>query len=139
MSVLALKVTSLQRCVARAREIRRLAGTQFRAEQNLQDAAVLNVIRACETAIDLANMLVRARALGIPTESREGFSILEREGLLPPALALRMRAMVGFRNLVVHQYRDVNIDVVEQVIDRDLDEVLAFAALVAAAATAPGA
>lgn len=128
MSVLALKVASLQRCVSRAREIRRQAGDRFRTEQNLQDAAVLNVIRACETAIDLANMTVRARGLGIPAESREGFSILEREGLLSPALALRLRAMVGFRNLVVHQYREASLDIIESVIDRDLDDVLAFAA-----------
>ena len=129
MSLLALKLTSLQRCVARARDIRRLAGAQFRIEQNLQDAAVLNVIRACETAIDLASMIVRARALGIPTESREAFAILEREALITTPLSLSLRAMVGFRNLVVRQYRDVNIDVVESVIDRDLDDLLVFGEL----------
>jgi len=35
MSVLALKIASLQRCVSRAREIRNLAGDRFRTEQNL--------------------------------------------------------------------------------------------------------
>jgi len=125
--VVALKITALQRCVARAREIYALAGTGFRTDQNLQDAAILNVIRACETAIDLANMAMRHKKIGIPTATREYFSLLEREGVITPELAQSLRAMVGFRNLVVHQYQSVNLDVVESLIERGLDDLLAFA------------
>ncbi len=60
----ALKITSLQRCVARARSAYRHAGAQFRSSFDQQDAAILNILRACETAIDLANMLIRSRHLG---------------------------------------------------------------------------
>jgi hypothetical protein len=59
----ALKVTSLQRCAARARSAYQHAGTQFHTNYDLQDVAVLNILRACETAIDLANMLIRSRHL----------------------------------------------------------------------------
>lgn len=77
--VAAQKITSMQRCVARARDALAEAGAEFRTQYNLQDAAVLNVIRACDTAIDLANMVIRKRRLGIPGESRESFGILVRE------------------------------------------------------------
>jgi hypothetical protein len=53
------KITSLQRCVARAREAYAAAGPGVRTNYNLQDAAILNVIRACDAAIDLANMAIR--------------------------------------------------------------------------------
>jgi uncharacterized protein YutE (UPF0331/DUF86 family) len=125
--VLAQKVTSLQRCVARARQARADAGADFRTSYNLQDAAVLNVIRACDTAIDLANMLIRRRRLGIPGESRESFAILSREKAIPTDLGERLQKMVGFRNIAVHQYRDLDIDIVETVIGRHLDDLLEFA------------
>ena len=125
--VLAQKVTSLQRCVARAREARAEAGANFRTSYNLQDAAVLNVIRACDTAIDLANMLIRRRRLGIPNESRESFAILSREKAIPIDLGERLQKMVGFRNIAVHQYRDLDVDIVETVIARHLDDLLVFA------------
>jgi len=125
--VLAQKVTSLQRCVARAREARAEAGADFRTSYNLQDAAVLNVIRACDTALDLANMLIRRRRLGIPGESRESFAILSREKAIPVALGERLQKMVGFRNIAVHQYRDLDLDIVETVITRHLDDLLEFA------------
>jgi uncharacterized protein YutE (UPF0331/DUF86 family) len=125
--VLAQKVTSLQRCVARARQARADAGADFRTSYNLQDAAVLNVIRACDTAIDLANMLIRRRRLGIPGESRESFAILSREKAIPTDLGERLQKMVGFRNIAVHQYRDLDMDIVETVIGRHLDDLLEFA------------
>lgn len=125
--VLAQKVTSLQRCVARAREARGEAGTDFRTSYNLQDAAVLNIIRACDTAIDLANMLIRRRRLGIPGESRESFAILSREKAIPVDLGERLQKMVGFRNIAVRQYRDLDMNIVETVIARHLDDLLEFA------------
>jgi uncharacterized protein YutE (UPF0331/DUF86 family) len=125
--VLAQKITSLQRCVARAREARAQAGADFRTNYNLQDAALLNVIRACDTAIDLANMLIRRRRLGIPTESRESFGILAREQVIPSELGERLQRMVGFRNVAVHQYRDLDLDIVQAVIATNLDDLLDLA------------
>jgi uncharacterized protein YutE (UPF0331/DUF86 family) len=125
--VLAQKVTSLQRCIARAREARADAGAEFRTSYNLQDAAVLNIIRACDTAIDLANMLIRRRRLGIPGESRESFAILSREKVIPAPLGERLQRMVGFRNIAVHQYRDLDLEIVERVIAQYLDDLLEFA------------
>lgn len=130
--VLAQKITSVQRCVARARAARADAGAGFRTNYNLQDAAVLNVIRACDSAIDLANMLIRRRRLGIPGESRESFAILSREKAIPADLGERLQKMVGFRNVAVHQYRDLDMDIVEAVIARQLDDLLQFAQTVRA-------
>lgn len=128
--VIAQKITSLQRCIARSREALAAAGTEFRTNYNLQDAAVLNVIRACDTTIDLANMLIRRRRLGIPTQSRDSFVILARETVIDPAMAERLKKMVGFRNLAVHQYRELDVEIVEGVIRNNLDDLLEFARII---------
>ncbi len=127
--VAAQKISSLQRCVARAREELTKAGAAFATNFTAQDAALLNVIRACETTLDLANMLIRMRRLGIPGESRESFAILVREGILAADLGARLQRMVGFRNIAVHRYRSLDLGIVEAVIHRDLDDSLAFAEL----------
>jgi uncharacterized protein YutE (UPF0331/DUF86 family) len=130
--VIAQKITSLQRSVARAREAFATAGVEFRTNYNLQDAAILNVIRACDTSIDLANMLIRQRRLGIPSESRDSFAILVREHSVPPDLGDRLKKMIGFRNLAVHQYRELDLEIVESVIRKSLDDLLEFAQIVRA-------
>jgi len=121
------KITSLQRCVARARAAYAAAGTEFRSNYNLQDAAILNVIRACDAAIDLANMLIRRRRFGVPNESRDSFATLVREGVLDPELGERLKKMVGFRNLAAHQYREMDLDILSAVIHKNLDDLLSFA------------
>lgn len=126
----AQKITSLQRCVSQARMASSTAGAEFKTNHLLQDAAILNIIRACETVLDLANMLIRKRRLGIPSESRESFDILMREQVLDQELGDRLQKMVGFRNLAVPRYRDLDMDIVQSVIQRNLDDLLAFAKIV---------
>lgn len=120
------KVQSIQRCIRRAREEYRLAGDDFYADYTRQDAAILNITRACEQAIDLANHVIKARSLGVPTSSAESFDLLTASGIIPPNLARSLQAMVGFRNVAVHQYQDLNVDIVKAIITTDLDDLLAF-------------
>lgn len=99
----------------------------FATNYTRQDAALLNMVRACETAIDLANYVIRAQKLGIPASSADSFKLLNTAGIIDHRLAERMEKMVGFRNTVVHQYTNVDLRIVEAVIASELDELLAFA------------
>ena len=120
------KVQSIQRCAERASEEYRLAGNDFRTDYTRQDAAVLNITRACEQAIDLANHLIRIYKMGIPVSSAESFALLAMKHVIPTSLEERMRNMVGFRNIAVHEYRQLDIDIVEAVIRTGLDDLRAF-------------
>ena len=121
------KVQNIQRCVRRAREEYQRNAEGFATDYTRQDAAILNVVRACETAIDLANHVIRIRKLGIPQSSAESFELLNAERVIDPELADRMKKMVGFRNTVVHQYTKIDLAIVGAVIVRGLDDLLAFA------------
>lgn len=121
------KAASVQRSVARARQECAAAGERFSEDLTRQDAAVLNVLRACETAIDLANALVRERQLGIPQSNRDSFRLLADAAVISRDLAERLQKMVGFRNVAVHRYRDLDVAVLVSVIRRDLEDLLRFA------------
>jgi uncharacterized protein YutE (UPF0331/DUF86 family) len=60
-------------------------------------------------------------------ESRDSFAILARENIIAPDLGDRLKRMVGFRNLAVHQYRELNLDILDAVIRNNLDDLLSFA------------
>ena len=121
------KIQSIQRCVRRSREEYQADPANFASNYTRQDAALLNVLRACETAIDLANHVIRASKLGIPVSSADSFRLLRNERIIDPRLAERMEKMIGFRNTVVHQYTEIDLRIVEAVIVSELDELLAFA------------
>ena len=70
--------------------------------------------------------LVRRHRLGVPQESREAFDLLERAEILPPSIADAMRAMVGFRNVAVHQYRAPDLRIVRSIVRERLGDFLAY-------------
>jgi uncharacterized protein YutE (UPF0331/DUF86 family) len=127
------KIASIQRSVSRAREEFAAAGDSFAEDLTRQDAAALNVLRACETAIDLANALIRERKFGVPASNRDSFRLLAEAGLIPADLAARCQKMVGFRNIAVHRYRDVDVAVLASIIRSDLDDLLVLSATIARA------
>jgi uncharacterized protein YutE (UPF0331/DUF86 family) len=127
VSIAARKIAIIVRCIERARQELAQAGDSFREDFTRQDAAVLNVTRGCEAAVDLANALVRKRRLGVPGNARESFALLDRAGLVDAALSQRLQKMVGFRNIAVHQYQTLDLNIVESVIRTGLDDLLAFA------------
>lgn len=126
--VIIAKAGILERCVARARQ--ELAASQdFRSDVTRQDAAILNVERASDAAIDIANRIIRMRGLGAPDSARDSFLKLEEAAIVNADLGLRLRRMVGFRNIAVHQYDKLDLAIVEAVIKDRLDDLLTFSAL----------
>jgi uncharacterized protein YutE (UPF0331/DUF86 family) len=91
-------------------------------DQNVQDVVVLNLQRACEQTIDLANWLCSYRNFDIPRTSQEVFTVIEREGVLSAELSLSMRKMVGFRNIAVHEYEALNPDILRSIINTKLSD-----------------
>jgi len=127
--VLLNKAAAIERAVARAREEYAGDDANLLSNQTKQDAIVLNLQRACESTIDAAMHLVRVNRLGIPQETREAFDLLERAGLVDGSLATRLRKMVGFRNVAVHDYQRLNLDIVRAILTERLRDFEEFTAL----------
>jgi uncharacterized protein YutE (UPF0331/DUF86 family) len=129
------KAASIERCLQRIQD--EYAGNERNlvANQTKQDAIVLNLQRACETAIDLAMYLVSQRKLGVPQDSRDAFSLLHTAGILPKDLAARMQRMVGFRNVAIHEYTRLNLEIVQAIITKQLGDFRTFSSTIVKACT----
>lgn len=91
-----------------------------------QDSIILNIQRACEAAIDLAMFIVAEEKLGIPQNSRDAFELLCTSGVINQSLSKKLQAMVGFRNIAVHDYQAVNLDIVKVIIEKHIDDLKEF-------------
>ena len=120
------KAAIIERCIRRVREEHGGDDRRLKEDVTRQDSIILNLLRACEAAIDLAMHLVRVERLGIPQESREAFTLLASAHKLPADLADTLKRMVGFRNIAIHDYQLLNLDVVAAIIARHLDDLARF-------------
>ncbi len=123
------KAATIERCCNRAREEYRNAGERFDQDFTHQDAAILNIQRACEAAIDLATYLVKRDQLGIPQSSRELFELLYASNYIQESMSQVLKKMVGFRNTAVHNYQKMYLPILVAIIERHLDDLDRFASL----------
>lgn len=124
------KAASIERCLKRIAEEYGGDRTNLFDNQTKQDAIVLNLQRACERSIRFAMYVISRRRLGLPQESRDAFVLLQTAGLLPADLATRMQRMVGFRNIAVHEYTRLNLDILHTIITKQLDDFRAFSSTI---------
>ena len=122
--VLINKAATIERCVARAREEYVKNPATFSMDFTRQDAAILNIQRACEAALDMGQYLIRREKLGVPQSARDVFTLLAQGGWIDIALADKLKRMVGFRNIAVHDYQALQLPILISIIETHLDEFL---------------
>ncbi|WP_457798981.1 type VII toxin-antitoxin system HepT family RNase toxin [Methylocystis sp. S23] len=127
-NVILNKAAAIERCVRRAREEYAKGPESFASDFTRQDAAILNIQRACEAALDMGQHLIRRDRLGAPQSARDVFALLAAGGRIELDLAKRLEKMVGFRNIAVHDYQALLLPIVVAVITKHLDDFTAFSA-----------
>ena len=124
--VLVNKAATIERCVGRAREEYQRGPDTFATDFTRQDAAILNIQRACEAALDMGQHLVRRERLGVPQSARDVFTLLAQAHWIEPALANALKRMVGFRNIAVHDYQALQLPITVSIIQNHLEEFLQY-------------
>ncbi|MOA23368.1 hypothetical protein D3C78_1439840 [compost metagenome] len=70
--------------------------------------------------------LVSERRLGVPKASREAFKLLQEAGIIEEALAKTLMNMVSFRNIAVHDYQTLKLDILEAILEKHIDDFKGF-------------
>ena len=121
------KVESIERCLIRIDETFLAHPDELETNHDVQDIISLNLQRACQTAIDIAIYLSRKKKLGLPKESKEAFNLLAHANIISHELSENLQKMVGFRNILVHEYSDVDYAIVKNILENKLDNFRDFA------------
>ncbi len=132
--ILLSKQQSIERCLQRARSAwEKPSNLPLAEDYDKQDIVILNLQRACEQVLDMANHTIRAKKLGWTADSAGSFTLLRQAGIIDAELEKKLIGMVGFRNIVTHQYRDIDYEQVAVVIKNHADDLIAFAGILVAA------
>ncbi|ABQ91318.1 type VII toxin-antitoxin system HepT family RNase toxin [Roseiflexus sp. RS-1] len=119
------KVAIIQRCLDRIRSVTHLDPNRLE-DIDTQDIFVLNLQRAIQAAIDLGAHTLASQGRDMPATLREIFVALAEQGLLSSAVARAMQNMCGFRNIAVHDYRKLSLDVLKSILVHHLTDLEAY-------------
>lgn len=127
--VLLNKLTIVDKCLNRIEE-EYLDFESLKANFTQQDAIILNIERACQACIDAALHIVKVSKLGLPQSSKEAFQILEKSKIIDTELAKSMQNMVGFRNIAIHEYQSLNLEILNSIIIKDKEDLRRFMGII---------
>lgn len=66
--------------------------------------------------------IVSERKIGIPKGSREAFKLLEEAHIISSDLAKTLMNMVGFRNIVVHDYQALELGILQSILEKHVKD-----------------
>ncbi len=135
--VISAKLEALRRCVQRIKDKTPASAAVLLEDYDLQDIICINLERSVQTCVDLASHIIAESDLPAPGSMSEAFERLRQLKLIPDELAARLTKAVGFRNVAVHAYREMDWEIVYGIITTRLADFVDFARAVARAAELP--
>lgn len=123
------KISIIKNCLNSIKKVTKLDSTKL-DEIFIQDVYVLNLQRAIQACIDIANIIVAKKGFKLPAAYKDSFIILRQNNILDKDLTDKMISMVGFRNIAVHEYQEINTDILKSILVNNLKDFEEFYSLV---------
>ncbi len=129
--VLSARLNSLEDYLAELRPFAEWSEDAFVAEPGLHHLAERFLHLACEAVADAAHHVIADLGLRQPTSYRDAIVVLADEGFLSPELAGRLQDWMGFRNVLVHLYLQIDHRRAFRAIRDELGDLESFAGAMA--------
>ena len=130
--VVVTRIAKIREYVALLRKIRSLADERhFVSDPLIYGNAERYLQLAIQAVLDISHHIVADRNLALPDDSKSLFELLAREKVVSRALAARLTAMAGFRNVLVHEYLEIDRRRVYRALTKELRDFESFIRAVA--------
>ena len=102
--VILAKFNHVQTSLNRLKEKQALTDNEFLNQRDAQDIVLFNLQTAIQSCIDIASHVISDNNWSVPVSLGAAFDLLCEKKVISPSTRDTMRAMVGLRNLIVHEY-----------------------------------
>jgi uncharacterized protein YutE (UPF0331/DUF86 family) len=124
------RLEKLDKFVRKLRNFQKLSKEQFLADEDVQSLVERNFHLAIECCLDIGNHIIASLGFGTPGQYTDVLKILGKEHVLPREFAEKLEGLAGFRNILVHDYLDIDPGKVYDNL-QNLDDLTEFAGHIA--------
>ena len=125
-ALLLRKLAELEEYLKQIRDYANITIEQYSSDWRIQRIVERTLQIMIETCVDIAGHIISDRGYRIPNSYAATFRILYENNKLGKELFETMEKMAKFRNIVVHNYDEVNAAIVVNILRRHLDDFLAY-------------
>ena len=121
-AVILRKISELELYQKQIREFSDITLQDYKADWKTQRIVERTLQIMIETCADIANHIVSDRGMRSPTSYTDTFKVLFENNIIDSELFTIMEKMAKFRNIVVHQYEEVDSEIVIIVLKKHLGD-----------------
>lgn len=99
---------------------------QYREDWKIQRIIDRTLQLMVETCADIANHIISDEGLSVPTSYANTFEVLNQAGRISGELTRTMAQMAKFRNILVHQYTEIDAEIVIGIVHGHLGDFAQF-------------
>lgn len=125
--VLQMKLEALIHCVQRIKSQEITSVDELESNIDKQEIIILNLQRAVQICVDIGNHILLDYETPTPSTMSETFKYLADNKLISSKNAEELSHAVGFRNIAVHQYENLDCKIIYAIITSHLDDFKNFA------------
>jgi len=115
------KIETLRHCLKRISDKTPCSGFELLEDYDLQDIISVNLERAVQCSVDIAAHIISCSDKPAPDSMGQTFRTLHELGVIDQKVSDKLVASVGFRNIAVHSYKDIDWDIVFAIITKEID------------------
>lgn len=126
LTVIENKISAIRKHLKILERYKKFSKKEIEEDIDIRGAVERYLYLASQAAIDLAEAVIAHKNLRKPTTMSEAFYILNEEGIIPIRSTKKMVRMVGFRNIIAHDYEKINYDIVHEVLQKGVKDIEKF-------------
>lgn len=115
-NVIASRIEAIEKYLSRLSTCTQTSRQDFLANLNAQDIVEYNLFQIINHLIDMIQHIVVDEKLGFPESAYDGAAILHDKGIITERDSAVLRKMIGFRNIIGHDYVTLNKQMVYDVL-----------------------
>lgn len=124
--IVTAKISHIQKALRRLKSKSKVSLKEFRTDTDIQDIIIYNLQTAIQGCIDIGSHIISDEGWTIPGHLAGISDILLEHKVISKGIADKMRLMIGFRNIIVHEYEEIDIARVYHILKNRLIDIQRF-------------
>lgn len=125
-NIIKAKINHIERSLQRLKEKQNVTLAEFKRNADLQDIILHNLQLSIQGCIDIASHIISDQGWIVPDTLAGLFDILMKHKIISQKLNEKLKKMVGFRNIIIHEYGTIDLDKVYTILREDLKDIYLF-------------
>lgn len=126
VEVIKQRLNQLSTSINKIERFKEISLEEFLKDDIIQDVVEYNLLIAINMMIDIATHIVVDNNMGSPETLGEAFNILNKEKYLNDEETKVYRNMVGLRNILSHEYINIDKKIIYSILKNNLIDIKKF-------------